>query len=568
MTRVIIVDDKPENLYLLRVVLEGQGFEVVAARHGAEALALARQAPPHIIVSDLLMPVMDGYTLLRHWKADDRLRPIPFVVYTATYTEPKDEQLALRLGADAFILKPVEPGPFVTRLQEVLAEVDREPVQRPPVTDAAVLFQEYNEILIGKLEDKALQLEQANAALRDSTEQLKRAQQLARVGSWVWHIKDDRTEWSDELYRLFGVDPGQSSGGLPELLARTVHPDDLAAFEANRASLARDKSAPPLEYRLVWPDDSEHVVRAEVGALAHDEAGRPETLIGIVQDVTDRTRASAEIRRSMADLDLSRRALLSLVEDQKRAEAEVRRLNAELEQRVRDRTAQLEEANRELDAFAYSVSHDLRAPLRAINGFAQIIIEDYGSRLDAEGQRLCAVVRAAARDMGQLIDDLLAFSRVGRSSLCRAPVDMTRLAELVYAELTTDDARARVEFKLAPLPDAVVDASLFRQVWTNLLDNALKFSSKQAAPVITVSAAECGGEVVYTVRDNGAGFDMRFADKLFGVFQRLHAAEEFEGTGVGLAIVQRIVHRHGGRVWAEGQPGRGAAFSFTCGGGA
>ncbi len=254
---------------------------------------------------------------------------------------------------------------------------------------------------------------------------------------------------------------------------------------------------------------------------------------------------------------------VTLAIEQARLLEAAKRYAAELEQRVTDRTALLEAANAELEAFSYSVSHDLRAPLRAVEGFTHILLEDFAPHLDAEGQRVCAVISQSARDMGQLIDDLLAFSRVGRAALAPSPVDMVDLATAAFLAVTTAAERGRVELRLGPLPPASGDPTLLRLVWGNLLSNAVKFSSREERPVIEVSAASADGEVVYSVVDNGAGFDMRYVGKLFGVFQRLHSSKEYAGTGVGLAIVQRIVSRHGGRVWAEGEIDKGASFHFT-----
>jgi len=224
---------------------------------------------------------------------------------------------------------------------------------------------------------------------------------------------------------------------------------------------------------------------------------------------------------------------------------------------------ELEAANKELEAFTYSVSHDLRAPLRAIEGFSQILMEDHLPKLDEECQRLLRVVRDNTRQMGQLIDDLLAFSRISRYPLTADTLDMAELARSVASELVPVDASAAPQVQVYPLPEARADASLMRQVWVNLLSNAFKFSRGKDPRVIEVGSRVADGETVYHVKDNGVGFDMRYAHKLFGVFQRLHKASEFEGTGVGLAIVRRIVTRHGGRVWAEGTVGRGATFYFA-----
>jgi len=245
---------------------------------------------------------------------------------------------------------------------------------------------------------------------------------------------------------------------------------------------------------------------------------------------------------------------------QARLLARVKHHAAELEARVRSRTAELEAANRELDSFSYSVSHDLRAPLRAVDGYARMLEEDYAGRLDDEGRRLLGVVREASRRMGQLIDDLLAFSKLGRQEPLRQRLDMTALASEVTEELRRD---APATVGMSVLPPAHADAALLKQVWVNLIGNALKYSGKREGARIEIGGREEQAENVYWVRDNGVGFDMRYADKLFGVFQRLHSAAEFEGTGVGLATVRRIVTRHGGRIWAEGAVDRGATFYFT-----
>ncbi|HXE58060.1 MAG TPA: ATP-binding protein [Gemmatimonadales bacterium] len=253
------------------------------------------------------------------------------------------------------------------------------------------------------------------------------------------------------------------------------------------------------------------------------------------------------------------RWLLHDTTERKEAERRIRRLNRELERRVADLWA----LNRELESFSYMVSHDLRSPLRAIEGFSTILAEEHGDRLDDEARQLLDVIRANTRRMGTLIDDLLAFSRLGRQGMSVAEVDMTALAREAFEELTTARERRRVTFVLPPLPPARADRAMMRQVFLNLLSNALKFSDPVAEPRIELSGAEREGELVYGVRDNGVGFDMRYADRLFGVFQRLHPADQFEGTGVGLAIVHRIVQRHGGRLWAEGKVGAGAGFHFT-----
>jgi len=248
------------------------------------------------------------------------------------------------------------------------------------------------------------------------------------------------------------------------------------------------------------------------------------------------------------------------INEHKQTEQEIMNLNLKLQAQANH----LSMANKELEAFSYSVSHDLRAPLRAINGYAQIIIEDYSVILDDEGRRLFNVICENAQRMSDLIDDLLAFSRLQRAEMQPEIIDMSNLAASVFMELTTPEERARIDFTiLDKLPSIKGDLSLMRQVWNNLISNAIKFSSKKPHAEITIGSQSNDSEIVYFIRDNGAGFNMDYSSKLFGVFQRLHTEKDFEGTGVGLAIVQRIIHRHGGRVWAEGGVDQGAVFYFS-----
>ncbi|MHB9119383.1 MAG: sensor histidine kinase [Burkholderiales bacterium] len=246
-----------------------------------------------------------------------------------------------------------------------------------------------------------------------------------------------------------------------------------------------------------------------------------------------------------------------------RAETEIQQLNTALERRVVERTAQLEAVNRELEAFSYSVSHDLRTPLRSIDGFSQALVEDYGERLDTVGHDYLSRVRSAAQRMGHLIDDLLRLARITRADMKHTRIDLSALAQEVTEDLCKHKGYSAAALTVQAGLAAYGDPSLLRIVLENLLDNAWKYSSKIPQPKILLGCLAQTGRVVYFVRDNGAGFDMTYVNKLFGAFQRLHRDEDFSGTGVGLATVKRIVHRHGGEVWAEGCPGEGAVFYFT-----
>ena len=240
----------------------------------------------------------------------------------------------------------------------------------------------------------------------------------------------------------------------------------------------------------------------------------------------------------------------------------IRKLN-DLNRQLQKQSEKLEDANQELEAFAYSVSHDLRVPLRAIDGFSRILVEDYEDKLDEEGIRLLNIVRENTAKMGHLIDDILLLSRASRQEMLLNEIDMAALARSVYDEFQTDVTDRDVEFNVGDIPNAYGDRAMLGQVFQNLIGNAIKFTRNKNPAIIEVGGEKEGKEIVYYVKDNGAGFDMKYINKLFGLFQRLHSPEEFEGTGVGLSIVQRVIRRHGGSVWGEGAVGEGATIYFT-----
>jgi light-regulated signal transduction histidine kinase (bacteriophytochrome) len=247
----------------------------------------------------------------------------------------------------------------------------------------------------------------------------------------------------------------------------------------------------------------------------------------------------------------------------KMAEAEIQKLNAELENRVILRTAQLEATNKELEAFSYSVSHDLRSPLRHIGGFIELLKKNSSTQLDTEGLRFLNIISESSHEMGNLIDALLTFSRLSRSELQRVQINSKSIVNRVLNTLNDELTGRTVEINISELPDTLGDEDLINQVWVNLISNALKYSRNKEKAVIDIGGETVNGEAIFHIKDNGAGFDMKYADKLFGVFQRLHKTRDFEGIGIGLANVNRIVMRHGGKCWAESEVDKGARFSFS-----
>jgi len=369
-------------------------------------------------------------------------------------------------------------------------------------------------------------------ALTEANERLQMAAEAAHIGIWDWDVTSNLIRWDSWMFRIYGM-PESSNGMLSYAEWRSnVHPDDLPIQEASLLETVAKVGTQQRQFRIIRRSDkATRIIRSSDAAIASSD-GKTRRIVGINLDITE-TVGRAE---------------------------EVRRLNEQLAKRA----AELEFLVNELDAFTYSVSHDLRAPLRAIDGFSRIVEEDYAPKIDNEGKRLIGVIRSEAKRMGRLIDDLLAFSRLGRQQIEPKIIEMEPMALQVFDELKALEAGRDIRLILHQIPPAFGTEPMIRQVWTNLIANAIKFTGKKEKSEIEIGTTEGKeGERVYFIKDNGAGFDMRFVSKLFGVFSRLHNAEEFPGTGVGLALVQRIIMRHGGRVWGEGKVGQGATFYFT-----
>jgi PAS domain S-box-containing protein len=379
----------------------------------------------------------------------------------------------------------------------------------------------------------AIERDNIEAALRESEERLRRSVEEAPI-PMIIHDEDDRIL---QLSRGWTKFSGYTLADLPTLSNWTekAYGSRSGSEKASIDNLFEiGETVDNGEWTVTAKDGSKRIWEFQTTPLGRFSGGR-RALLSLAVDITERKQAGEQIRE----------------------------LNADLERRVSERTAELEAANRELESFSYSVSHDLRAPLRGVDGFVRMLEEDYAQQLDAEGRRMLGIVGAEARRMGQLIDDLLAFSRLGRQPMRTGRVDMNRLARDSFENLSRAQPGPPAVLDLAPLPPVWGDPALLRQVFDNLLGNALKFSRHAPAPRVEVGCETGDGEVTYFVKDNGVGFDERYAGKLFGVFQRLHSEEEFEGTGVGLALVQRIILRHGGRIRATSRPGAGATFHIT-----
>jgi PAS domain S-box-containing protein len=379
----------------------------------------------------------------------------------------------------------------------------------------------------------ALERIRAEAALVESDERLRLALAAGKMGTWTRELNGQgRMLWSPELEGIVGLRPGEFPGTEPALY-EFIHPEDRELVRQAFEKAIEIRSDYEVEFRFL-PRGRPPGWMLGRGRAYYDDDGKPLRLVGVAIDITDR----------------------------KLAELEISRLNADLERRVKERTAQLEATNQELEAFAYSVSHDLRAPLRGIRGFSEVLLEHHAGRLDADGQELLHRACESAQRMNRLIDDLLKLSRLGRSELRWRRVELSALAESIAAELRKAEPARAVEVAIAPNLRAEGDERLLGIVLDNLLGNAWKFTSHRPQARIEFGFT-AKPEPAFFVRDNGVGFDMAHAGRLFGVFQRLHSASEFPGTGIGLATVQRIIRRHRGHAWATGVVNQGATFYFT-----
>jgi PAS domain S-box-containing protein len=667
MTRVLAIDDIKENLYFLEVLLKGYGYEIQTAFNGADAFSKAKENSPDVIISDILMPIMDGFTFCIQCKNDTQLKQIPFIFYTATYTDPKDEAFALSLGADAFFEKPIEPLELVNKIGEVIAKHAEKKVEQAVKENKLVQevdLKEYNEILIHKLEKKMVQLDITNRELLESESRFRRLAENSPVLIFRISLPEKRVTFINSIVtKITGYSPEEFYQNQALIDKYLLVPSGQDHFVEPINRLVEDPIPPYYEYQIRHKSGEIKWVQLRIAVVKNDE-GQPTSIEGIIIDQTESYLSKQALEESekrfrsiiensdvgyffidtkgyirdvnpawlnLYRYDLAGEVLghfyseLQVAEDMERAEkiakgiisgdpqsqsgefsrkckdgtigyqtfsirpvtqsgkvigyegfiidttarklAEdaIRNMNIELEERVKERTAQLESTNRELEAFSYSVSHDLRAPLRTLDGFSKILLSEHASQLDETGQHYLNRIVAASQHMKQLIDDLLNLSQVVRLELNISRINLSEMAEKIIAGLEDIPSGRKIEWDIAAGVIVNGDRRLLEIALQNLLNNAYKFTSSHLTAHIEFDKHEENGQTVYYVRDDGVGFDMNSSNKLFDPFQRLPSALAFEGTGIGLTIVQRIINRHGGRIWAEAAINQGATFYFTLG---
>jgi two-component system NtrC family sensor kinase len=521
---VLLIDDSVTFREELKAVLEDASYHVVLAGTGEEGLRLAADLRPSAVIVDGVLPGIDGATVIRRIRLDAALRGLPCLLLTGS--EDRGEEVrALDAGADAFVRKDENIVLILARLSALLRSAGAQVAKRETAS------------LLGP--KKILAVDDSETYLQGLAEALRAdgyEMVLARSG--------------EEALQLLAIQP------VDCILLDVVMPG-IGGQETCR----RIKGVPATRdipiVMLTAVDDRDAMIQG-LGAGADDYIAKSSDFEVL------RARVLAQIRRKQFEDEnrLIRERLLR---------AELEAIEARTAREIAESRAalveQLESKNEELESFSYSVAHDLRAPLRSIDGFGLILLEDYADKLDDDGKHYLNYVRESAQQMARLIDDLLALSRVARGEFRRTPIDLSAMVRSVTARLAQTTPGREVELVVADGLLAEGDIGLMKIAFENLLGNAWKFTSTSARARIEVGVCD-DDRCTYFVRDNGAGFDMAYASKLFGMFQRLHSAAEFEGTGIGLATVQRIVRRHGGRIWAEGAVGRGATFFFTLGGGA
>lgn len=501
--RILHLEDFEYDSELVDRELEKAGilFEKVLVDKQADFITALNNFAPDVILSDHSLPSFNSLEALR--LARKTGIKVPFILVTSTVSE-EFAVTVMKEGADDYVLKDRLkrlPGALINVIEKYRIEKERKRVVEKSTSDEALL----NE-----------------------------AERLAHFGSWQTDLIEGTTRWSEETYRIFGYAPGEVEPTSENILCR-IHPDDT---ERVRKSITETKQglydSLRMDYRLLDKDSQVKYVRSQL-VVTRDDAGNVLKITGFNQDIT-------EI---------------------KLAEIEINKLNESLEKKVAERTTQLQELNSELESFSYSVSHDLRAPLKIINGYSSILAKNYQQLLDEDGRVLLQEIKKYTLRMANMIDDVLQFSRTGRINLLMKKVDMNQIVRVVLQEMEGLNPGCCKSIIVKELPAANCDSQLIKQVWFNLISNAVKYTNKREKAEIEIGSQIKDGETVYYIKDNGAGFNMKYAGKLFGVFQRLHGIDEFEGTGVGLAIAQRIVSKHNGKIWADSTENVGSIFCFT-----
>ena len=604
---ILIVDDKPANTFALEQILFRHDRNLIRASSGREALRTVLDKDIDLIILDVEMPDMDGFEVAQILKSNKSSKDIPIIFASAERKEHKFALKGFEEGAVDYLYKPLDAELTEAKVSVLL----RLELQRKELIRKNLTLEKYD-LLINNSADlicivnvKTLKFEEVNYAastiLGYSMEEIKGSSILfyladedrpgiqklfkenkdkfsfeTRVYSkergikWLnWNIINKNGFWFanarditdikevEEIKNYLSTVVRQSEDAIylhdhdGKIISWNDGAEKIYGFSEAEALNMKIWNIVPVHYLLEMQAVINEVLKG--GKIESKEMTRI-TKYGKMIVVAFSASVIADLSGNIKSVAITERDITQ----QKKAKLDILQLNEDLRKNV----TELELANGELESFSYSVSHDLRAPLRAITGYTQIILEEHSERFDEELKRLFTIILTGAKRMNALIDDLLAFSKLGKKAVVKVPLNLNKLAQQVVDELQSPGNRP-AGISIQALPSTEGDQALIYQVFVNLISNALKYSGKKSAPVIEIGSSENADEYIYYVKDNGSGFSMDYSHKLFGVFQRLHDSKDFEGTGIGLAIVKRVVTKHGGRVWAEGLPDRGATFYFS-----
>jgi len=604
---ILLVDDRPANILALEQMLEKKDRVFLKASSGDEALKYALNRPIDLIILDVQMPAMDGFEVSQILKSNWRTKEIPIIFASAEKTEHGSIMKGFEEGAVDYLFKPLDPE--ITKAKvAVLLKLQmqkKELLEKNASLARSALLINNSADIIGVIDTASMKFEEVNQAftsilgygmdeikgvpvdffLGDEDRTLVRDLKAKgndrisfetkvyckdRAIKWLqWNVAVKDGKWFINARDITLVKQVEK---IRDYLTTVVKQSNDAIYihDGEGRVISWNKGA-----EAIYGYSEEEALRMKIWNIVpeflHDETQQTidQLLCGAGFQAIETKRVTK--RGKVVDVLFSASLVIDPengarsfaimerdITEQKIAAEQILLLNHDL----RSKIIQLEGANKELESFSYSVSHDLRAPLRSLMGYASILKEDHSDILDVEANRMLEVIQRNAIKMNSLIDDLLEFSRLGKKEVSRVEVDMREVVDAIIGELTPSPSH-EVVFNVGKLPHAMADQALITQVWTNFINNAVKYSGKKDAPRVDIDSYKEDNQTVFFIKDNGAGFDMQYADKLFGVFQRLHKQNEFEGTGIGLAIVHRVVTRHGGHVWAKAKPGEGATFYFS-----
>jgi PAS domain S-box-containing protein len=567
LSKILVVDDQPKNIELLEAYLAPQGYEIITAVNGEEALEKLSGNKIDLILLDIIMPGIDGFEVTRRVRQDNLLRLIPIILVTAL-RETEDRVKGIEVGCDDFLSKPVDKLELLARVRSLLK-----------VKAYNDLMSNYREELESEVTGRTKELKHTMESLQQEITERKRAEEELTLSETRYRrlfesAKNGILILDAETGKIVDVNPF-----LVELLgySREIFIGkaiwEIGFFKVIASSQDKFLELHQKEFvryeNLPLETVDGRLINVEFVSNIYLENNQKKIQYNI-RDISDRTKAESQRKSALEDIRIlneqleqkvtartreledSQLALLNLVEDLNASAKNIAQVNQALEA-----------TNKELEAFSYSVSHDLRAPLRGMDGFSQALLEDYSDKLDATGKNYLERIRAGTQHMGLLIDDMLKLSRINRSEFKHESIDLSKMVQAIILSLRQNNPAREVIVNIQK--DIIIDGDrhLMEIALTNLMDNAWKFTGKTKNARIKFGTKLIDGKPVMFIRDNGVGFDMTYVDKLFGAFQRLHTTEEFPGTGIGLATVQRVIHRHGGRICAEGEVGKGTVFYFT-----